>query len=94
MTQEIRRLTHLNGSCGHPAWSPNGDKILFVSMRDGKLVLAVIEIDGSGLKFIMPEWLEDRDVFNPSWAPGERISFVVKGHQGGPDALWTTNRAY
>jgi len=57
-----------------PAWSPDGSKIAFVSMRDGNDEIYVMSADGSGQTRLTFEGAPDR---SPAWSPdGNRIAFV------------------
>ncbi len=63
-------------------WSPTGDRILFVSDRDGNYNLYVVGVDGSGLVRLTSYSGAD---FNPRWSPdGSRIAFV-SDRRGNPD---------
>ena len=55
------------------AFAPDGDRIAFVSERDGNAELYTIEADGSGLRRLTDDFaLDDR----PAWSPdGRRIAF-------------------
>ncbi len=55
------------------AWSPVGDKIAFVSRRDGNLEIYVINPDGSGQRRLTRNTVGDS---HPVWSPdGRRIAF-------------------
>jgi TolB protein len=52
----------------HPAWSPDGRKIAFVSHRDGNSEVYVMNADGSGQRRLTRK-PEGTDI-HPTWAPG------------------------
>jgi TolB protein len=55
------------------AWSPRGDKIAFVSRRDGNLEIYVMNPDGSEQQRLTRNTVRDS---NPVWSPdGRRIAF-------------------
>jgi Tol biopolymer transport system component len=55
------------------AWSPRGNKIAFVSLRDGNLEIYVMNTDGSGQRRLTRNTVRDG---NPVWSPdGRRIAF-------------------
>ncbi len=55
------------------AWSPRGDKIAFVSGRDGDLEIYVMNPDGSEQRRLTRNTVRDS---NPVWSPdGRRIAF-------------------
>ncbi|NQU10326.1 PD40 domain-containing protein [bacterium] len=58
-----------------PAWSPDGKRIAFAALRDGKTRLYVRQANGQGELCITP----DRDeCTGPTWAPdGQRIAFEM-----------------
>ena len=59
---------------GPPAWSPDGGKIAFVSVRDGNPEIYVMDADGSS-----PTRLTKNDSTDgsPAWSPdGRQIAFV------------------
>jgi Tol biopolymer transport system component len=74
---EQRRLTRNWGRVGDPpelAWSPLGDKIAFLSRRDGNLEIYVMNADGSEQRRLTRSRVGD---WAPVWSPdGRRIAFV------------------
>ena len=69
---EQRRLTSKAGG-GELAWTPLGNKIAFVSRRDGNLEIYLMNADGSGLRRLTRNTVRDS---NPVWSPdGRRIAF-------------------
>lgn len=109
---ELRRLAHAitfrllpgssSGFGAHPAWSPDGRKIAFMSNRDGKDDIFVVNADGSGLRNLTRSrgnyykrfWWFSSDA--PMWSPdGRKIVFrsdrlyhtPAGTREGGPDDL-------
>lgn len=89
---ELRRLAHAiifrpmpgssSGFGAKPAWSPDGRKIAFMSNRDGKDDIFVVNADGSGLRNLTRSrgnypkriWWASGD--GPMWSPdGRKIVF-------------------
>ncbi len=59
-----------------PAWSPDGQRIAFESVRDGNSEVYVMNADGSGQRRLTPKHGDD---FAPAWSPdGRRIAFLSK----------------
>jgi Tol biopolymer transport system component len=72
---EKRQLT-FDGENGRPDWSPDGRKIAFMSIRDGKAWVAVMDPDGSNQK-LLAEGLA------PDWSPdGKQIAFSRPDDRG------------
>jgi Tol biopolymer transport system component len=73
---EQRMLTRIAAQLGDSvdlAWSPLGNKIAFVSRRDGSLELYVMNADGTGQRRLTRNTVRDS---NPVWSPdGRRIAF-------------------
>lgn len=74
-TQSVTRLTTDPQNGMHPAWSPDGKQIAFMSWRNGRTELFRMNADGSGQELLhsMPEG----DAVDPRWSPsGDAIAFV------------------
>jgi TolB protein len=88
----LTRLTNNQSYDGEPAWSPDGQRIAFVSGRDfgpndadrWKRVLYVMDADGSNVRRLT---VSTGGAWNPAWSPdGGRI--VYEAIDGGSDNLW------
>jgi dipeptidyl aminopeptidase/acylaminoacyl peptidase len=69
-----RRITHSGRHDTQPAWSPDGNRIAFVSDRDGNLEIYVMNADGS-----QPVRLTNNSAIDwfPAWSPdGAHLAFV------------------
>jgi TolB protein len=84
--KHVRRLTKERGDPsspnglffqGEPAWSPDGRRIAFVSLRDGTSHIYVMQADGTGTKRLTNSTKADD---HPAWSPdGSRIVFGREG---------------
>jgi TolB protein len=91
-TKDVTRLTSCQAACdgeGSPAWAPDGTKLAFWSLRDGKEGLWIINADGSGLKLLSP----GLSVGQPAWSPdGQTIAaggtLIEPGGGGGPSEIF------
>lgn len=61
----------------HPAISPDGKKIAFISDRDGLSNLWVMDVDGSNLKQITKD--KKYLIHAPKWSPDSQYIVVTKG---------------
>jgi TolB protein len=62
---------------GHPSYSPDGERIVFVSARDSDVAIDMMNADGSDTMRIT---IEPGDYGNPEWSPdGTRIAFDLDG---------------
>jgi PKD repeat protein len=78
------RLTSEPGSDSGPDWSPDGNRILFVTSRYGGTELVVMNPDGTDVTQVSPGLQGD----SPSWSSdGTRIAFVYLTPWD-PDAPW------
>ena len=74
-----RNLTkHAIANEVHPAWSPDGRKIVFVSDRDGNSNIYVMDTDGKNVQRLTDHPLKDN---KPAWSPdGKKIAFNARQH--------------
>jgi Tol biopolymer transport system component len=74
----LRKLT-TGGNCLRPAWSPGGDKIAFVGVRDGASGIHVMDADGTNqthLPAMTATGAKGPWILRPAWSPdGRRIAF-------------------
>ncbi|MFQ6070444.1 MAG: hypothetical protein ACE5LC_07955 [Candidatus Aminicenantales bacterium] len=73
---------------GSLSWSPEGERIAFVSAQDKQADLYIIDINGENLKRLTHDTLNE---FNPVWSPdGKKIAFqTTKNFGTGADFLST-----
>ncbi len=81
----------------NPKWSPNGDRIVYYTFRDGDDGISyMINANGSGKATLFNEWCNDcPQNYYPNWSPnGEKIVFVSdRDDIGGPLDIWEMNVA-
>lgn len=84
---ETRRLTDHPDSDWDPDLSPDGQKVVFVSNRDGKSDIYLVNVDGTDLTRLTED--ADNDT-NPAWSPGgQQIVFVSSRDDG--SEIYTMN---
>lgn len=67
------RLTDSGADDAWPAWSPDGERLAFVSERDGNKEIYVMNVDGSGQTNLTNHPADD---WTPTWSPdGAYIAF-------------------
>ena len=80
-----RRFTRgENGAERWPAWSPDGKRVAYGTVREDRTRLRVRWVDGDSDHVV----IEDRDAEHPSWSPhGDRIVFATRN---GREGVWIT----
>jgi Tol biopolymer transport system component len=69
----VKALSPGGGDDTAPIWSPDGQKIVFVSRRDGNREIYVMDSDGQNLANITRHPADD---WTPAWSPdGSRLAF-------------------
>ncbi len=77
---DITRLTDGTSYNEDPAWSPDGTKLAFTSLRAGGFRIYVMDADGSNLRRLTNS---TEDEGHPAWSPdGTRIAYA-RGFTGG-----------
>ena len=71
----------------NPSWRPDGQRLVFASLRSGQYQIWTVNKDGSNL---VPLTSHRRGRLNPSWSPnGEKIAFASS--RSGGTAIWLMN---
>jgi Tol biopolymer transport system component len=81
-SHEVRRLTSYPADEVFPVWAPQGDKIAFVSNKDGNWDIYVMDVDGSNILKLTSNSADD-GFHGIAWSPdGSKIAFVSDRDQG------------
>ncbi|HXF85035.1 MAG TPA: protein kinase [Anaerolineales bacterium] len=74
----LKSLTTVPGSDFDPAWSPDGTRIAFASLRDGRKEIYVLTLE-TGIVVRLTNSTGDVENIQPSWSPtGDQIAYTVK----------------
>ena len=72
----VRRLTHAPSNGMNPTWSPDGLRIAFVTTRNGRAEIFVMNSDGTEQKSLVS--MPNTNLVDPRWSPtGSRLAFVA-----------------
>ncbi len=86
---EIRIIAPSPAQDIYPMWSPSGDKLAFVSNREGNEEIYLISSDGTELVNLTNSAGSD---YNPVWSPSGRfIAFLSDREQSGSYKLYVMN---
>ena len=80
-----RRLTNSPRDEWSPAWSPNGERIAFVSNSD----IYVMDVNGGNRRNLTKSF--DRTAWKPSWSPDSKRIAFVSGIQGDEPEIYVMN---
>jgi TolB protein len=80
----VRRLTDNPAKDERPVWSPDGNKIAFVSDRDGNKEIYIMDADGKNQRRLT---FNDWDDQSPSWSPDGK-GLVFESKRGGVTNLY------
>ncbi|HJS17194.1 MAG TPA: hypothetical protein VJ785_00490, partial [Anaerolineales bacterium] len=74
----FKQLTNVPGADFEPAWSPDGERIAFTSIRDGNEQVYVLDIDSLAVtRLTDPD--PNRENSQPAWSPdGKQIAYMMK----------------
>lgn len=88
-----KRLTHSAGGAFAPAFSPNGEFVLFTSCSPDACGLAVVELK-TGEVLPLPHILQSSSLETPAWAPdGRSIAFSAFLPDEGRSQLFLSDRS-
>ncbi|HLU88548.1 MAG TPA: DPP IV N-terminal domain-containing protein, partial [Cyclobacteriaceae bacterium] len=77
-------ITDEMGDCHEPAWSPDGQQLVFHSYRDGNYHIYTINKDGSGLTQLTSGISDNRE---PHWSP-DGSSVIFSSDRSGNYDIW------
>ncbi|GHB67029.1 amidohydrolase family protein [Persicitalea jodogahamensis] len=81
---KAKQLTDAMGDCRQPDWSPDGERVVFHSYRDGNYHIWSVRKDGTDLKQMTFGAFDDRE---PHWAPGGK-TIVFSSDRAGNYDIW------
>ncbi|NOZ08569.1 MAG: hypothetical protein GXO91_06795 [FCB group bacterium] len=81
------RWVTLNQRATYPTWSPDGNKLTFVSHSRGTSNLFNYDLAGDTLKKIT-SYTDDTQILTPAWSPdGRQIAYAASGPDGNCDIV-------
>lgn len=89
----LTRLTDDPANEGHPAWSPDGQRIAYRhETADGRSTIQVMNADGSGKVSLTTDLADTLGAASPAWSPdGARIAFATRSSTASAPmgAIWS-----
>jgi TolB protein len=83
-TGEKRRLTFEPQNGMNPTWSSDGQRVAFVTTRNGKAEIFVASADGGAAEPLVS--MPEGSVIDPRWSPtGTHVAFVLIPEGAGPE---------
>lgn len=80
-SKKSNQLFSVSGNVGSISWSPDGNKLLFVSSRSGHSFIGIYAEGAERIQWVAPSFHRDR---NPKWSPdGQSVAFVRTKATGG-----------
>ena len=79
---DVRRLTHHEGWDGAPAWTPDGQEVVFYSQRDGDTRIYRTDVDGSDGVAPEPISAPGEAALSPVPASDGRLAFTARRDDG------------
>lgn len=85
---EPKRLTYSINANDSPAWTADGERIVFISTRNGERDLYTMNADGTNNRAVIVRDADGTNEFDPAWSPdGEWIAFVSNRESVGLEVL-------
>ena len=85
---QFTKLSADTASASDPAFSPDGSRIAFVSLRDGNAEIYVMNADGSGSTRVTNDPLTDG---RPSFTPDGQTIVFHSSRTAGKQQIWSVN---
>jgi Tol biopolymer transport system component len=82
-TTETKQLTNNDTEDRYPAWSPDGQQLVYVSKEDGVFKLYLMDADGGNRELLYE--VPDQNIYEPEWSnTGDKIVMCVGQREEAP----------